>query len=166
MSRAFVKEPDGDVPDDLPQRSPSRHPHPVTPRGLQLLRAQLAAARDQLLALPAASSLGERQRWEREVAWLEGRVATAIVVMPLPQGDRVGLGATVAVLDDTGEQHVYRIVGEDEAAQAPGTVSSLSPLAQALAGARIGEVVTWPRPAGDLEIEVTAIRYDDAEPQS
>ena len=45
MSRAFVKEPDGDeVADDLPERKISPHPNYVTPRGQQLLQEQLQHA--------------------------------------------------------------------------------------------------------------------------
>ncbi len=166
VSRAFVKEPDGDVPDDLPQRSFSPHPNRVTPRGLALLRAQLAIARERLAVLPADAAASAKQGIERDVAWLEARVATAIVVQAPLQQDRVGLGATVTMVDDAGEQHRYRIGGEgDEAVPDQGSVSWVSPLAQTLDGARIGDVVTWPRPAGDLEIEVIGIRYDDADPQ-
>ena len=45
MSRAFIKEPDGDeVADDLPERKISSHPNYVTPRGQQLLQEQLQQA--------------------------------------------------------------------------------------------------------------------------
>ena len=49
MSRAFTKEPDGDmVADDAPERPRSEHPNYVTPAGLAALearRAGLAAER-------------------------------------------------------------------------------------------------------------------------
>jgi transcription elongation GreA/GreB family factor len=35
----------------------------------------------------------------------------------------------------------------------------VSPLARALAKARVGDVITWRRPAGDLDLEILAIRY-------
>jgi transcription elongation factor GreB len=38
-------------------------------------------------------------------------------------------------------------------------VSWVSPLARALSGAKIGQFVTWKRPAGDLELEILAIKY-------
>ena len=45
MSRAFVKEPDGDeVADDLLERKISPHPNYVTPHGQQLLQEQLQHA--------------------------------------------------------------------------------------------------------------------------
>ena len=39
-------------------------------------------------------------------------------------------------------------------------MSYVSPLAEALLGARVGERVVWRRPAGDLELTVTGIAYD------
>ena len=50
-------------------------------------------------------------------------------------------------------------MGEDEADIERGMVSWISPLARALTGARVGEAVTWRRPAGDRELEIVAIRY-------
>ena len=56
----------------------------------------------------------------------------------------------------------WRIVGEDEADAGSGSVSWISPLARALAGARVGDEVLWPRPAGAQPLTVLAIRYPDA----
>jgi transcription elongation GreA/GreB family factor len=56
----------------------------------------------------------------------------------------------------------FAIVGEDEADAAGGKVSWVSPLAKAMLGARAGDVVTWQRPAGNVELEITAIRYPPA----
>ena len=91
--------------------------------------------------------------------WLDQRVASAIEVDLLQQPrDRVAFGATVTVDSSEGEQR-WQIVGEDEADAEHGRVSYRSPLAQALLGARIGDEVIWPRPAGDLRIELVAIDY-------
>jgi len=38
-------------------------------------------------------------------------------------------------------------------------VSWVSPLAKALNGAKVGEVVAWKRPAGDQELEVLSLAY-------
>jgi transcription elongation GreA/GreB family factor len=53
----------------------------------------------------------------------------------------------------------FNIVGEDEADIARNKVSWGSPLAKALIGHKIGETVVWKRPAGNTELEITAIRY-------
>ena len=97
----------------------------------------------------------------REMRWLEARIASAIVVDPAAQpADRVAFGASVDLLDEHDQRSRYRIVGEDEADAEHGSVSWLSPLAQAVLGAQVGDEVVWRRPAGDLRLEIVGIRYD------
>ncbi len=163
MSRAFVKEPDGNSPEPLPELPLSNHPNYVTPRGLAQLRARqqlVSAQRDAGKA--SADSIGRQNELallERELRWLSARMHSAIEVDLLAQPqDRVAFGARVTVASAEGEQR-YRIVGEDEAAAEQQRVSYLSPLARALLGARVGDEVIWQRPAGDLAIEVIAIDY-------
>jgi transcription elongation GreA/GreB family factor len=55
---------------------------------------------------------------------------------------------------DDGRQHTYRIVGEDEADPSRGTISYVSPVARALIGKKIGDVVR----AGTSDAEVIEIR--------
>jgi transcription elongation GreA/GreB family factor len=45
----------------------------------------------------------------------------------------------VTVEDEDGERKTWRIVGEDEADAAHGTISHVSPMAQALFGKKIGD---------------------------
>jgi transcription elongation GreA/GreB family factor len=52
-----------------------------------------------------------------------------------------------------------RIVGDDEADAPAGYISWASPLARALIGARVGDAVTWRRPAGTAEIEILRVEY-------
>ena len=51
MSRAHVRESDGDAPEDLPELPLSRHPNYVTPRGLALLQARLGALEADIAGL-------------------------------------------------------------------------------------------------------------------
>ena len=53
----------------------------------------------------------------------------------------------------------WRITGEDEADPTAGKLSCVSPFALALKDAKVGDVVIWKRPVGDLELEVTRITY-------
>ena len=62
-------------------------------------------------------------------------------------------GATVTIDRDDGRRQVFRIVGEDEADPAKGTLSHVSPLAQALMGKSVGDSVT----VAGHECEITAI---------
>ncbi len=64
----------------------------------------------------------------------------------------------MTVADAEGREITYEIVGEDEADAALNRIAPQSPLARALLGARPGDLVTWRRPAGAVELEVLAIR--------
>jgi len=52
----------------------------------------------------------------------------------------------------------FAVVGEDEADPARGRISWVSPLARALAEARVGDAVVWKRPTGEVELTIVAIR--------
>lgn len=155
MSRAFVKEADGDTPDELPELPLSPHPNRVTARGLALLQQQLTAITHKLQHLVADTR--EHALAARDARWLQRRIASASVVTPSPCSNVAGFGSCVSFVDERGEQQRYRIVGEDEADPLQGRVSWISPLARALEGAQVGDIVHWPRPAGASEIEVLAI---------
>lgn len=54
---------------------------------------------------------------------------------------------------------MHREVGEDEADAPQRQISWVSPLAAALAEARVGDTVGWKRPAGEVELTIVAIRH-------
>lgn len=160
MSRAFVKE-DGPDTEPLPDLPVSAHPNFVTPRGLQALRDRLAATQAELQRLKARADrldLLPEKAAERDIRYLEARLASAILVDPAtqPQGE-VAFATRVTVADEEGRETAYEIVGEDEADAARNRIAPQSPLARALLGARVGDVVEWRRPAGTLALEVIAI---------
>jgi transcription elongation factor GreB len=162
MSRAFVKE---DRPDTepLPDLPISPHPNYVTPRGLAALRARLAGAQEELARLRAREDRLDRlpeKAAERDIRYLEARLASAIPVDPATQPrDEVAFAARVTVADAEGREASYRIVGEDEADAARGLIAPQAPLARALLGARVGDVVEWRKPSGTEELEILAIAY-------
>jgi transcription elongation GreA/GreB family factor len=164
MSRAFVKDGDGDEAYDLPDLPLSQHPNYVTPRGLALLRARLADAEHRVAAIDpdAVDARIERAHLEREIRWLLARIGAAIPVTAEGKPhDRVSFGALVHLVDDDGREYRYRLVGEDEADPEHGRISWISPLARALDRAHAGDSVVWKRPAGDLSIEVLRIEFGD-----
>jgi len=168
MSRAFVKELDGDQPgEDLPERPQSPHPQYVTPHGLCLLNAelqQLRARRTELLALGEDMAAATQLRQvERDLRYIEHCVQNAIVVDAArqPHAD-VRFGASVALLDEDANTHRFAIVGEHEACASKGQISWVSPLARSLIGRRVGDVVVWERPAGNIELEITEVSYPDS----
>ncbi len=162
MSRAFVKE-DGPDNEPLPDLPISPHPNYVTPRGLVALRDRLAATQAELVRLKARAERLDKlpeKAAERDIRYLEARLRSAIPVDPADQPrDEVAFGARVAVADEDGRETVYEIVGEDEADAAQRRIAPQAPIARALLGARVGDVVEWRRPAGRLELEVIAITY-------
>ena len=168
MNRAFVKDPDdAGRPEDVPERPQSPHPNYVTPTGLRQLEGlavDLAARRDRLRE---AGQLGDPQEMatvQRDLRWVEGRLQRAIRVDPAAQApDRVRFGMTVEVQDEAGRVETYCIVGEDEADAALGKISWVSPLAEALLHAELGDEVVWRRPAGRKRLEILAIRPGSAE---
>ena len=173
MSRAFVKESDDDaVAGELPERPVPAHPNYVTARGLAQLQERerkLATDHESLKSVSEDDSAARQKlrEIERDLRYLRAQLERAELVQAgsantAPEARDVRFGATVAIEDDNGEQHRYRIVGDDEADAALGDISWASPLARALIGARVGDRVTWHRPAGATDIEIIDIRYDHA----
>ncbi|MGH8750455.1 MAG: GreA/GreB family elongation factor [Burkholderiales bacterium] len=165
MSRAFVKEQD-DKPalDELVERPQSPHPNYMTSKGYVMLQARAQDLLKQRAAFTAAGDdpLASQQlrQAERDLRYVQARLERAIVVDPAMQpADEVHFGAQVSLLDENGKKHEFAIVGEDEADAAHGRISWVSPLAHVMIGTRVGDNVVWKRPAGNLELEVTAIRY-------
>ena len=164
MSRAFVKEGDGD--DALPDLPLSSQPNYTTPAGreamvLRLQRAQ--AALSEALADQAAGRVPVDGRsaahWRRELRWAEARLGSAIVVpAPAAAPKRVAFGVTVELEDEDGRTWHFRLVGEDEADAERGELSWVSPLAKALLGAVPGDEIPWPRPGGVAMATVVALR--------
>jgi transcription elongation GreA/GreB family factor len=62
-------------------------------------------------------------------------------------------GSTITIEREDGRRQIFRIVGEDEANPAQGTLSYVSPLAQALMGKGVGDEVR----AGASGAEIVAI---------
>jgi transcription elongation GreA/GreB family factor len=159
MSRAFVKDQDDAYAEQLPDRPESGQPNYITPKGLEALKARLKAMVAEKAAL-GEQAAALRPEFERDIPWLEGRIAKAIVLDPKKQkAGEVQFGATVTVVDENDERHRFAIVGEDEAEPTKHRISWLSPLAKALLGSDVGDTVVWKRPAGDLSVEIEKIEY-------
>lgn len=166
MSRAFVKDSDEDlVAGELPERPLSAHANYVTPGGLEQLHSrvrELQERRERLNAQAGEDPLGKQKlrEVERDLRYFHAQLERAIVVDPAGQPqDEAHFGAVVKIVDEDGKEHRFSIVGDDEADVAAGKISWASPLAKAMIGARVGDVVIWHRPAGDTEVEITGIFY-------
>ena len=154
MSRAFVKEDAAENFEDLPDRPVSEHPNYVTSQGLALIEAELARLSQQHAAAQAAEDRAALAKTARELRYWTARRATAQVIAPPEDAREVRFGSTVTLGRDDGRKQTFRIVGEDEADPNLGTLSHVSPLARALFGKQVGDVV----PAGQDEAEILVIR--------
>ncbi len=154
MSIAFVKEPEGgEAFEDLPDRPISPHTNFVTPQGLALMEAELERLHAEHAAAQEADDKAALARTGRDLRYWSARRASAQVISTPPDTAEVHFGSTVTIEREDGRRQTWRIVGEDEADPAHGTLSYVSPLAQALTGKRVGDVVQ----AGASEAEVVGI---------
>ena len=152
MSRAFVKESDADLV-ELPDRPVSRHPNLVAPAGLAAIEREVARPHAAHAAAVGAADKAAIAAAARELRYWSARRASAEVVEPPAETSRVQFGSTVTVRRQDGRTQTFRIVGEDEAAPAHGTLSHVAPLSRALFGKAAGERVEI---AGG-EVEILAI---------
>ncbi len=167
MSRAFVKEPDGDQVDDgQPELPISEHPNYVTTRGLSLLKERQSDLLNQKNALDSENIANKLvlAQIERELRYLQARIKSALLSDLKGQHETiVRIGATVTVMDEQENVYQFSIVGEDEAAISAGKISWISPLAKVLLGKECGDTVVWKRPVGDLSVEIDEIDYPSGE---
>lgn len=104
----------------------------------------------------------ERQGWiEGRLAELEDKIARAQVIdVSKLDGETVKFGATVTVVDeDTDEEAIYKIVGEDESDVKAGKVSLSSPIARALINKEVGDVVEVNAPGGLKSFEILKVEW-------
>jgi transcription elongation factor GreA len=104
----------------------------------------------------------ERQSFiEGRIQEINGRMAYLYVVDPTDsKSDSIAFGATVTIENlDTEESYRYQIVGPDEADMQANRISFQSPIAKALIGGKVGDVVTVLIPKGKIEVEITEVLY-------
>lgn len=154
MSVAFTKEGDLEAnAADLPDRPISTHPNLVTAEGLAQLDDALAAAQAAYRAAQQGDVAADRTamaRATRDLRYYNARRASAQLTPPPETCDTVQFGCTVTFDREDGRRQTFRIVGEDEADPAQGSVSWVSPIAQALLGK--GEGDTAMVAGGEVEI--------------
>jgi transcription elongation GreA/GreB family factor len=151
MSRAFVKETDEIAP--LPERPVSPYPNYVTAPGLALIEAALASVTEGYGRAQVANDRDALASLGRDLRYWQQRRASAELFTPAAQNDLVQFGSTVTIKRNDGREQSWRIVGEDEADPAKGSISYVAPLARALIGKTVGESVdVGPSPAEIIAI--------------
>jgi transcription elongation GreA/GreB family factor len=159
MSVAFTREDSAQTAQEvsLPERAISPHPNLVTASGLRALERAMAEARSALDSARRIEDVNERRRAAdaalRDMRYFVERTRSA-QVLPAPASfDAVAFGHRVTVRRDDDRRQAFRIVGEDEADPRGGSISYVSPLARALIGGAVGDIVVL----ADREIEILGI---------
>jgi transcription elongation GreA/GreB family factor len=155
MAVAFTREEDYEAQAaNLPDRPVSPHPNLVTASGLAQIDAELAAARSAYAAAQAEGGIAADRtamaRATRDLRYWQARRASAQLTEPAPEPGKAQFGRAVTIEREDGRRQSWRIVGEDEADPARGSVSYVSPLARALLGKAEGDVVVVA--GGEVEI--------------
>ena len=168
MSKAFTKDEAWEEP-IIPPRAPmpAGVQNYVTPRGLRLLREELATLETERHRLEGERA--DEVEYRRRLAILAGRtrdlvarLASVVVVDPRPQPhDQVRFGASVTLRavggERAGEERRLEIVGIDEADAAHGRMAFTAPIARAILGRQVGDTVTLDTPRGKDLLEVLSI---------
>ena len=183
MSKAFTKESDGDDDEEWGAPAiPSSAKNYITPQGYARLKAELFdlidTERPKIVDIVHwAASNGDRsengdylygkkrlREIDRRIRFLTKRLEIAEITDPSVHGDsdQVFFGATVTYVDDADVRTTVTILGVDEADTAQAQVSWVSPIAQALLKARVGDELRVMTPAGPRDIEVLQVRYPQA----
>ena len=154
---------------------------PLTARGAERLQAELhrlktverpevinaiaeARAQGDLSENAEYDAARERQGFvEGRIQELEGTLSNAQIINPadLDVSGQAVFGATVEIEDlESGEHLTYQIVGDLEADIRSNMISVSSPVARALIGKSVGDVVEVGAPAGVREYEVLSVSYE------
>ena len=100
---------------------------------------------------------------EARIRDIEGKLSNAniIDVSRIPKNGIAVFGTTVHVENlDTGITSAYMLVGDDEADLKVGKISINSPIARALVGKKVGDIVQATIPTGIMELEIAKIEYN------
>lgn len=150
MSRAFVKESDGEDGEALPELQVSPHRNLVTPSGLQQIEETVGRLQAALSAARADADRAQIARIQRDLRYWSERQRTAEVIRTPASAEVVRFGFRVKLEMPDGGTVEYRIVGEDEADPARGSISYVSPIASRLIGRKVGDDVAVPDGAATI----------------
>ncbi len=152
----------------------------MTASGVQALRSEVdrlkSVERPRIVkAISEALEQGdlrenaEYQYAKEEQGFIEGRIieienklsaAQVIDVKSIARSGKVVFGTTVKLINiNSNEESIYQIVGDDEADIKVNKISVYSPVARALVGKALGDVVVVVTPSGEVEYEICSVEY-------
>lgn len=151
---------------------------PMTKEGLKKLEQELDNLKlvkrpeviERIKIARSYGDLSENSEYEAakdEQAFIEGRISTVETMIRYAEivdnanidKNEVALGKSV-VFQEVGddEEEEYEIVGTAEADPFSGKISNESPIAQALIGRKVGDVVKIPLPMGEIEVKIVDVK--------
>jgi len=152
---------------------------PMTPRGFEKLKEELRWRQqnerpriiEAIAEARAHGDLSENAEYhaakeaqslnEGRINELEDVVARAEVIdVTKLSGDRIKFGATVTLIDeDTEDEKIYQIVGDQEADVKEGRISISSPIARAMIGKTEGDTIEAKAPGGSRSYEIVTLKF-------
>lgn len=131
-------------------------------------RPRIVAAIEEARAHGDLSENAEYHSAREQQSFNEGRIQelesalshAQIIDVKSLSGNKVLFGATVELADaETEEEKKFQIVGQYEADFEHGKISLLSPIAKALIGKEIGDIVDVKTPKGDVSYEILDVKF-------
>ncbi|NCN28651.1 transcription elongation factor GreA [bacterium] len=151
---------------------------PLTVLGKNALEAELKRLKSEdrpaiIEAIEKARALGdlsenaEYHSAKEKQSFIEGRIADigdklarAEVIDPSKlESEKIVFGATVGLIDESGAEKTYQIVGDPEADLANGKISVSSPIARALLGKEVGDEAIVRSPKGKISYEIVKLEF-------
>ena len=147
----------------------------VSAEGIERLKAEhaeLTGKRPEVIGrIKAAKELGDLKEnadyssAREEQGFLEGRIASieatlrvaTVIETPGEAVDRVTLGSSVTVEDESGARMTFVVVGSAEADPAAGRISNVSPVGRALIGRSAGDDVAVAAPRGEVHYRIVEL---------
>lgn len=185
MNKAFVKEDDEEEDESEATPLAPNGKNYLTPAGFKRLNDEYQYLKFKLRPeicsiVQWAAENGDRsenadyqygkrklRQIDSRLRFLSKRIDAAEIVDPLdPQRvgcEQIFFSATVTIREEDELERTYSIVGADETAVDRGLISWMSPLANALIKAAVGDWVTFRSPRGLREIEIVKVEYREIE---
>jgi transcription elongation factor GreB len=170
MSRGFVKEEDQEEAPFIPPRAalPPGVTNYVTPQGHRQLLEERENLEKERKNLDISSDKERRHATAviyGKLNLLNERLASARILEPKDQPqDEARFGATVTFKfltgNQKGQEQSFEIVGVDEANIKARKIAFLAPLAKALTGSKVGDVVKVQMAGALQELEILNISYE------
>lgn len=155
--------------------APASSPY-ITPEGYQRLETELRGLwdrrKDVTRALAAAAAEGDRsenaeyiyrkkelRELDARIGYLQRRLPKLNIVKEVGDPDSVFFGAWVTLVDTTGRESVYRIVGPDEIDGREEYISIDSTMARAMRGKSIDDEISIITGTETRQYHITSVSY-------